>query len=54
MDTMFHSKYTKTLRTARFFAGNIKSLDTVKLFGVILYRNINFKRHVEKYLFRSE
>lgn len=35
------------------FAGNIKSLDTVQLFGVILYRNINFKRHVENICFEA-
>ena len=44
METMFHSKY-KNLENNMIFSGSIiKSLDTVELLGVKLYRNINFKR----------
>ena len=50
---MFRSKY-KSLEKNMIFAGStIKSSDRVKLLGITLDRNINFKQHIENICYKA-
>ena len=44
---MFLSKYKNIEKNMSFDGKNIKSSDAVKLLGITLYKNINFKRHIQ-------
>ena len=44
---MFLSKYKNIEKNMSFHGKTIKSSDTVELLGIILDKNINFKRHIQ-------